>query len=227
MQVHLNLKSSNAKTGPIPVSTTSAVSCPDRCSLKKSGCYADGGPLAIHWKKVSDGSRGESWDSFCGKIQALPDGSLWRHNQAGDLPGNGQVIHSDLMEKLVNANKGKCGFTYTHYDPTIKINKDNIRKANKNGFTVNLSAESLIEADKFKKMNIGPVVTILPEDAEKVTFTPNGNKVVTCPATYREDVSCSTCKICADNSENRAIIGFPVHGVTKKKAQKVFMMKSV
>lgn len=98
--VQLTMKSSNVKTGPIPVSTTGAQSCPNACSLKGSGCYAEGGPLGMHWRKV-----------------------------------------------------------------------------------------------------------------------------ITCPATYRDDVSCATCQMC-QHGGNRAIIGFPVHGASKRKAGKVFMMKS-
>ena len=55
---HLTLKSSNRKTGKIPVSVTSAHSCPDHCPLKKNGCYEEGGPGAINWRKVTNGERG-------------------------------------------------------------------------------------------------------------------------------------------------------------------------
>ncbi len=43
--------SSNAKTGPIPVTTTSEETCPVSCPLKRNGCYADAGPLALFWRK--------------------------------------------------------------------------------------------------------------------------------------------------------------------------------
>ena len=45
MNVHLTLKSSNAKTGPIPVSTTEKASGPPDCAMRE-GCYAASGPLA-------------------------------------------------------------------------------------------------------------------------------------------------------------------------------------
>jgi len=44
--------------------------------------------------------------------------------------------------------------------------------------------------------------------------------VVLCPATYRDDVQCSSCGICAVPTR-KAIIGFPVHGMRKKKAHDV------
>ena len=226
MQVHLTKVSTNVKTGPMPVSTTSAASCPDSCSLKKNGCYADGGPLGIHWAAVTNGKRGTDWQQFCDDIAKLPRGIVWRHNQAGDLPGTNDMLQADMVAELVSANKGKKGFTYTHY-PVLNTphNARVIKACNVQGFTVNLSAESYQEADKLAALNIGPVVTIQAEGMDRVTYTPEGRKVITCPATYRDDVSCYTCKLC--QKQDRPIIAFPVHGTSKKKANKVFMLKSI
>ena len=54
MQVALTMVSRNVKTGPIPVSTTTAKSCPANCPLVNNGCYGAGGPVAIHWRKVTE-----------------------------------------------------------------------------------------------------------------------------------------------------------------------------
>lgn len=223
--VSLTLKSGNAKTGPIPVSTSTKAYCPDACSLKDNGCYADSGPLRMHWDKVSGGERGMSWDAFCDAIHKLPLGTLWRHNQAGDLPGDGKRIDSNALCSLLQANTGRRGFTYTHYSMDIPGNRLAVQYANEQGFTINLSAESLQEADELKALGIAPVVTILPEDAERSVMTPAGNRVVTCPATYRDDVSCATCQLCQRQRE--VIVGFPVHGNGKRKAAKVIAIKSI
>jgi len=219
--VHLTLKSTNAKTGPMPVSTTGRDSCPTTCSLRKNGCYADSGPLALHWDKVTRGERGMSWDSFCETIESLPAGITWRHNQAGDLPHVNGDIDSHAMAKLVMANKGKHGFTYTHHKPT-KHNAEFIQRFNKHGFTINLSAENLEQADSLADLNIGPVVTIIDTGMPKRMKTAKGRSVITCPATYKDDVSCFTCKLCAKQRDS--IVAFPVHGTSKAKARKVFMM---
>ena len=73
---HLTKKSSNIKTGPIAVSTTSKDSCPATCPLKGNGCYAESGPLLLHWNKVSDGSRGFTIDGFIDVLKTLPEGSI-------------------------------------------------------------------------------------------------------------------------------------------------------
>ena len=219
LTVHLTLKSRNGKTGPIPVSTTTAETCSPSCPFIDSGCYAKGGPLAIHWRKVTQGIAGMPWDDFVSQIAALPDGALWRHNQAGDLPGIGDTIDTAALASLVDANNGKRGFTYTH-KPVTPANVAAIKNANGNGFTINLSGNNLEHADKLAGLDVGPVVVVLPADQTENTTTPAGRKVVVCPASIRDDVSCATCKLCAI-SNRTAIIGFPAHGAAKRKASNV------
>ena len=222
MFTHLTLKSRNEKTGPIPVSITSAESCPAACPFNNSnagGCYANGGPLAIHWRKVTEKRAGESFSRFLDKIRALPDGQLWRHNQAGDLKGKGNRIDAKAFVALVNANKGKRGFTYTH-KPMTQANKALVKHANESGFTVNLSGNNPAHADKLAGLGVGPVVTVLPSDTSENLETPEGRKIVVCPATQRDNVTCATCKLCAIADRN-FIVGFPAHGVSKRKAETI------
>ncbi len=213
MYVHLTQVSSNAKTGPIPVSTTERKSCPVRCPHMNAGCYADSGPLALHWNKIP--YRGMPWEDFCEAIAALPAGTLWRHNQAGDLPGDGaDRIDGPALMDLVEANLGRRGFTYTHYDPTKGDNAYWIAAANAMGFTINLSADTLEQADAYAALGLGPVVVVLPSYTSAHGMTPEGRTVAVCPATQTEGVSCATCQICA--KQRQAIIGFPAHGSRKK-----------
>ena len=207
MQVHITMKSANVKTGPIPVSTTTRDSCPADCSMK-SECYAASGPLALHWAAVSAGQRGTDWPTFTATIAQLPDGQLWRHNQAGDLPVAGGTVDAVKLGQLVAANIGKRGFTYSHHRDAASIGW--IRHANNWGFTVNLSANDLNDADTLASHNAGPVVVVLPSTATANLKTPAGRPVVICPATQRDDVSCATCQLC--QRQRAAIVGFPAHG---------------
>lgn len=211
MTYHLALRSNNAKVGPIPVSTSSAKTCPDECPLKVRGCYARTGPLSWHWRKVTLSQRGDSWRDFVTMIKALPAGQLWRHNQAGDLPGEGSRINPTMMSALVEANHGKRGFTYTH-KPLNRQNRAAIASANRNGFTVNLSADNLREADSLANAGIGPVVVTLPEGAGPCR-TPEGRKVIICPAQTR-DTTCAECKLCSVANRS-VIVGFLAHGQEK------------
>lgn len=223
MFVHLTPVSRNVKTGPIPVSTTSAESCPSACpfnNANKGGCYAESGPLAIHWRKVTQGKAGDMYGAFLDKIARLPKGQLWRHNQAGDLIGAGDTLDVQALSLLVKANKGKRGFTYTHKPLASQQERDAIKQANANGFTVNLSGNNPAHADTLADMGIGPVVTVLAADATENTTTPAGRKIVVCPATQRDDVSCATCKLCSVANRD-CIVGFPAHGTSKRKASAI------
>jgi hypothetical protein len=211
MQVHLTPKSANVKTGPIPVSTTERASCPADCKMKAE-CYAASGPLALHWAAVSNGARGTDWATFTDAIAALPDGQLWRHNQAGDLPQANGTIDPALLGDLVAANIGKRGFTYSHHRDAASIQW--IRHANAWGFTVNLSANDLHDADALADADAGPVVVVLPSTQTSNTTTPAGRPVIVCPATQRDDVSCATCQLC--QRQRAAIVGFPAHGTRKR-----------
>lgn len=228
-------KSSNAKTGPIPVSTSSAETCPDACPLKAQGCYAKYGPLGMIWSAMTKAGpnatfkngRSEvatkSWPDFLKAIRLLPKDTLWRHNQAGDLPGIGDSIDTVALADLVKSNKGKRGFTYTHKPVADNAtNRKAVKSANANGFTINLSADNLSEADELSALNIGPVVAVLPDTVngnEKI-YTPNGKRVVVCPATYRDDVTCQSCGLCSIRTRS-TVVGFPAHGAAKRKASAV------
>lgn len=221
MLVQLTMASGNAKTGPIPVSTTEEASCPAACPLRGTDCYAKFGPLGMHWRAVSQGKRGGNWGLFCRAVERFPKGQLWRHNQAGDLPHNDQRIDRDLVAELVTANRGRRGFTYTHHDPAIGQNAEIIATANREGFTVNLSADDLAEADQLAGLGIGPVVVTVPAgELPRGTRTPAGLPVVQCPATTaageRAGVSCASCGLCQVR-DRKAIVAFPAHGPAGKR----------
>lgn len=221
---HLVRVSRNRKTGPIPVTTTSANSCPPSCSFKGNGCYAESGPLAIHWRHVSDGRRGHTFDELLKEIGTLRRHALWRHNQAGDLtPEAPGVIDARQLTRLAMANRGRRGFTYTHYPPTPG-NQAAILNANRLGFTVNLSAETLSQADAYADLGIAPVVVVLPQGVTNPSSTPTGRLVIVCPASTGNS-DCLNCGICQQR-DRAAIVGFPAHGSGIGRVQAVFFSKS-
>jgi hypothetical protein len=67
---HITKNSTNRKTGKIYVTTSSNSTCPDCPFKNNNGCYACGGPLRIHWNKVSIGERGVDFKTF---IKILKD----------------------------------------------------------------------------------------------------------------------------------------------------------
>lgn len=225
MNIHITLKSSNVKTGPIPVTTSEKSTCPSACPLKAGGCYARGGPLGIHWAAVSNGTRGNSLAVLSRQIRSFPVGQVWRHNQAGDLPGLDNAIDSRGLKQLVDANRGRRGFTYTHKpcegDGNLETsNRASVRYANANGFAVNLSANSMAHADRLADLNAGPVVCIVPESTPESFTTPAGRRGIICPAQQRDDITCSKCQMC-QRATRSIIIGFRAHGSAKRKAEAI------
>lgn len=221
MFVHITRKSANKKTGPIPVTTTEQSSCPATCSMREA-CYAKSGPLALHWRKVSAGERGTDWEGLCDFVRSLPDGQLWRHNQAGDIPHSLGFIDSKLLFDLVDANKGKCGYTYTHHNINEGTNKTQLIEANKQGFTINISTESLSDADDAIAKGL-PAVCVVPNDQPTPKHTPAGTKCVVCPAQQRS-ISCADCKLCS-KSDRRCVVLFKAHGNKARKANQIVSAK--
>tara|TARA_B100000287_G_scaffold356451_1_gene347360 strand:- start:61 stop:738 length:678 start_codon:yes stop_codon:yes gene_type:complete len=220
--VHITKKSSNVKTGPIPVTTTEESSCSPTCPFINSGCYAKSGPLALHWKKVSNGTQKNltNWDGLCSFIKEQPENQLIRINQSGDIPHNNGAIDADLLSQLVEANKGRKAYTYTHH----KMSRDNfdaVKHANNNGFTINVSTESLVKADGAIDLGL-PAVTVVSSEEKTPTHTPKGRRVVVCPAQVNKGqkaVTCKTCKLCSKQRDY--VIAFVAHGSQVKKVNAV------
>jgi hypothetical protein len=231
---HVTAKSSNAKTGPIPVTTSSAELCPVSCPFRESGCYADGGPLALHWRKVTSGLRGLSWDAFLAVVRCFPTGQLWRHNQAGDLPGDGTRLDGVLCGALAQAAQHTRGFTYTHYpmaenrssghgplvsEKTAAHNRAIVADMNSTGgLIVNASANNPAHVDALIAAGVrGPICTVLPAECAPVgNATPAGVRIVICPAASGRAPSCDVCQLCQRASH--AVVGFPAHGARHRLA---------
>ncbi|HTV28728.1 MAG TPA: hypothetical protein VMF32_13165 [Xanthobacteraceae bacterium] len=231
----ITMKSGNRITGPIMLTTSPRSTCPAACPFSKAAegleaglCYAEHGHLGHYiWtgldrarvgEKISNRIPVHSFGDLVKLIGALPDGALWRHNQAGDLPSvDNHTIDRTKVRALTRANRGRRGFTYTHFDVrTNQANRDTIREANAGGFTINLSANSLNEADALADTKCAPVTVVVPATQMTSTTTPNGRKVVICPARTTQGVTCFSCGICAV-AHRRAIIAFPALGPERER----------
>jgi len=224
----LTYPSGNEKTGPIAVSTTSSNTCPDACPLRKNGCYAEGYPLSQHWKRLDRGEWGGPWEVFLERVRALPLRTMFRHNQAGDLPGRGDAIEPEPLQALASACRERelRAFTYTHkpvgWDTLEQVsNMRAIAAANATGLTINLSADTIAEADKLAALGAAPVVVVLPSDApDRAMRTPGGRQVVVCPAQTKAELTCAQCGLCAVTAR-KSIVGFKAHGASRLRANRV------
>lgn len=211
---HLSDRGGNGKVGPIPVSTSHSGTCPVSCPLKNAGCYAESGHLRMHWDRVDSGERGVTWEHFLRKVQALARGVAFRHNQAGDLVGDGSTIDRAAALEFAHAARHTRCWTYTHYEPTPE-NAETIRLMNRQ-ITVNVSTNNLDEADAAKALGL-PTVVVVPIDAVS-GVTPQGNRLVICPE-QTHALTCDKCMLCYKKGPGRPIVGFRVHGSSKHKLQ--------
>jgi hypothetical protein len=224
--------SKNQKLGGIPASWSERGTCPPSCGLYEAGCYANYGKLGFHWRNVP--RDGLPWDKFLEKVRGLPAGQVWRHNVAGDLQGEGGGIDVVRLRELVDANRGRRGFTFTHHSyisgPSIDVvlrNDASIIFANRNGFAVNVSTDTLEDADRVAAFqglgDLVPVVTLLPHDAPIRLKTPAGRRVTVCPA-ETEGLTCRECELCAI-PDRKTIIGFRAHGNYRKHVTELVQLR--
>lgn len=212
MRFHLTKVSSNMKTGPIAVSTTSSDSCPPSCPLRGHGCYAEAGKLRFHWRAV-DGERGTDFRAFLDAVKALPEDSMFRHNQAGDLPGDGENLDRDAVMALAKASAHLVAWTYTHYPP----NDHNVavaKEAGEAGLAISFSMDNAAEAFAAKGFD---TVCVLPADTKE--RWDHATRTLTCPAYYRK-TTCKDCGICAIRGRSFSV-GFPAHGRGAKNVETV------
>ena len=218
VKVHITKLSSNAKTGKMPVTTSEESTCPTTCPFYGGGCYAKSGfHLRTHWQKVSKGERGTDWQGLTDFVISLKPKQVWRHNQAGDMPHvNGHMDLRHLFD-LVQANQasGARGYTYTHHLLNTH-NKEAIKYANKNGFTINASCESLEQCDEAIDNGIPAVCVVNSDQSQCPETTPAGRKVTICPAQLHDNVTCANCQLCS-YAKRSNVVAFLAHGNGKKK----------
>lgn len=212
----ITFTSGNRITGDILVTTSPRHSCPTTCSLRGANCYAEGGHIG-HWlwthldlTRPNADTRVRVYNFFqlLTVVRQLAPGSVWRHNQAGDLSHDDGTIHEVKLRALVEANRGKRCFTFTHHDVlSNETNRRLVSYAVGQGFMINLSADNLEHADALADLGIAPVAAIVPSIQTENVVTPKGRRVAICPARRVQGMTCGRCQICT--KPHKAIIGFP------------------
>ena len=215
---HLSRCSSNKKTGPIPVTTTSKNSCPASCGMRHV-CYAKNSYLAMHWAQVSNGFRSKRWREHLEDLESLPFGSPLRLNQAGDLVASASGrLSCAFINGLLSVVKSRRlqAWTYTHHDHTVGDNGKLLRRANREGLRINVSTETEESADRAIASGLPAVLAVSSEETRTVWRTPGRNLVKVCPAQLR-DTDCNRCMLCHKRG-SKVIIAFLAHGSRKSRA---------
>lgn len=192
-------KSGNKKTGNIPVTYTEKRSCPNTCLHYKTTCFAGLGKTNMGWSRTdipkvykNKNASGLTIAELSGYIKTTKMGSVFRHNIGGDLPGLGNRLNTRELKTIIHAceERNLKGFCYTHKKTPSQIAF--YQKIQSSNFVINLSADSIKEVDKLWSTGL-PIVVTLPSDAPNVTVTPDGNRIIACPA-ERYNVTCGGTK---------------------------------
>lgn len=235
-------RSTNHKTGPIPVVYVDGTSCPTSCPLWRNGCYAESGPVAYTFTDLTLMAEGKeprrmarralTFDELFDWVAALPNDCLWRYAASGDLPGRDEHIDAIMLMRLNEYASHTRGFTYTHKpvlgaDVVAQFNRKVIQlvhEANRarggRGLTINLSADNEAEVAAMLALGIAPVVMLQRRDAPtrgKVGEAATG--YVTCPA-QTVDIDCATCRYCAQLDRD-GVVGFRAHGSAAARVEAV------
>lgn len=201
--------SKNQKTGDIAQTYTEKGSCPISCPFHEHGCYGKGYFTNRQWNRAAiEGIYPKQLREWV--VANTKEGDLIRHNVAGDIAIKGTSdISPLLLGDLLNAFKGRKAYSYTH----CTINEDNaefLRFAQDEGFVISFSCETVEEVDKAKALGCQAVITV--EDFSTMPkFTPNGHRIVPCPAQTHKGITCKTCELCP-NAKRTTIIAFESHG---------------
>ena len=127
----------------------------------------------------------------------------------------------------IRARSDAKGYTYSHHKLNTH-NKEALKYATKNGFTINSSTETYSQADDVINQGLN-AVTIIPSTDESIVpycsledhkvyyrqvkqlKTPEGRRIKICPAQTCVPTKCETCGLCSHQERNYPI-GFIAHG---------------
>lgn len=211
--------SGNSKIGKVSATYAAQQTCPDSCPLKGSGCYAEGGMVGMHTRKLNSSAEasGASVDELA-MLEAMAIAGL-----TGTLPLRIHVVGdatTDTAAKLLSdaatfySNKhGQKVWSYTH------AWRDVSRKSWQN-VSVFASCESTVDAQK--AMSLGYAAAVVVESHKDTkAYLENGVKLVPCPQQTGRAKDCVSCGLCMRAPQMLAagsVIAFAVHGQGTKKA---------
>lgn len=209
--------SGNQKTGPIITTRHPQASCPVTCPFLGNGCYAENFPLSKHWR--DDLTRGMTFETYIERLHRLIDyrnrtgqSSMVRLVEAGDI-GNGVELSPQAVHLAEAVKQASTVIWYSHYHPTpanLPVYRSILDRV-----CINVSADSPAMADAYVSLGL-PTVVVMPIGTPNVSYTPEGRKIVACPAEKASGrVTCQTCRLCGIKDRDY-IIGFRAHGGRKK-----------
>jgi hypothetical protein len=223
--------SSNSKiAGSNKVDSTYAsieASCSSACPLKQGECYAQNSFTGFHVRKLDEASKGKSPlqiarqeaasinDSYNGK--KIPAGRDLRIHVSGD---SRTIQGTRLINKAVGNWKLRGGndvWTYTH-------SWRHVPRKEWSNVSILASVDSIKDVNAARKQGYAPALIVAEHISDKAYSLPESKiKWIPCPNQTKEDVSCSSCRLCfnADRLfQGHYGIAFAAHGINKNKIKR-------
>lgn len=197
-------KSLNRKTGTAAVTYVAQQSCPSSCPFQGHGCYAEGGAIGIHTRRLNRAARDATpAEVAMAEAEAIDrcevrfEGQPMRLHSVGDCASN---LAARIVARACARWQERGGgpvWTYTHA----------WREVDRDAWgTVSVLASCETFAEVIEARARGYAAAIVVEE-----FGPG---MVACPA-QTHHTSCTDCRLCMDDAglrRRRKVIGFKVHG---------------
>lgn len=207
-------KSADRKTGKVSATYAPFASCPTTCPLQANGCYAGNGKVAIVMRRLGEEAAArnatprEIAEAEAAAIRGLTGKRALRLHVGGDCADEETASIVATAAEEYSAKHGAKVWGYTHAWAGVA------RTAWRN-VSMLASVHTVTAAKLALKRGYTPAI-VIKEHASKA-YTVDGLKVIPCPATIRDDITCEKCKLCW--TSRNAAVGFPAHGAQTRKAQ--------
>jgi hypothetical protein len=212
-------KARNRKLGQMASIYAPKATCPPQCPLM-AVCYARHGLCAMVAARYATQCFGEVLDGITSVHEGLP----WRWGTLGDLPGVGDAIDESKLRAIIARNEHRLGYAYTH-KPLTPRNLSLIQLANMQGFTINVSVESLSQVDAMNVLGLPCTVVVSSHMGSwRKIKTEAGSLILRCPAEYSK-IQCITCggsqgPLCSRRNRKYAI-GLTSHGSCRQRLDRM------
>lgn len=196
-------------------------SCPKTCSLKGEGCYAELGYVGITSHRLDKDAEGmtalqaakaeANAIDQCYGGKEVPNKDLRLHVSGDTRTIEGVKLVNSAIKRWKKRGGNAC-FSYTH-----AWNK--VPRSKWSNVSILASISSIKEVAAARKQGYAPAMVVESHLSDK-TFKIDGSNVkwIPCPAQTKEDVSCSSCRLCTKAdwlfSSNHGI-AFAAHGARK------------
>jgi len=214
LEIFWSSRSRNSKTGDVPTawigsSFGAAKKSCSGCSLLEKGCYAYGGsPLLGHLSVTrTQMQKPDNYKLEYALNHRNKKARMVRVTALGDIGRSGRAVADAVVAEIKASGLALVGYTHHWREPAVIAAWHGRLMA---------SCDDMEAADQAVSNGWRACVTV-PSNHPRISETPEGRKVVVCPAQVKEDhsITCNTCRLC-DGSKAGPIISFRAHGRSHK-----------